>query len=392
MGYSNSWDDTGILRKCFNGPKTWTLGWIEDRHVTLKWPQNFNFEGDLYGIMNYEETTSDNKMIIMLKSPDNTQNVYISYNLATGLHDETDSAINKVAIHWQNDQQTSPKSWLMASLAAGQSYTASVREFQVPIKVVSIGGNPKRATLKIGIESEPTTAPTTPLPTTPLPTPPPTSSPTNLPGTPTASPVTVSPVSNPTPAPTIVQSPVTPTPTTGESLNRFAIKSKLGDYCLEPIDSDLTPIILVQLRPCNKENDSQHWIGSPSGQYKNYADPSLCLLRGQKKDLRAGDCLSGASSYTSRTLLYDVFNERVHFGNDGRFLLTVPGGVYDPSAKITFEMDGSVSSLGQTWSFISYYSSSSIRTFAVSPFAIVSELDKCVFPTVSFSYYNFEQC
>ena len=389
MGYSNSWDDTGILRKCFNGPKTWTLGWVEDRHVTLKGWQKFKFEGDLYGIMDYEETTSNEKMIIMLKSPDNTQNVYITYNLAKGLHDQTDSAVNKVAIHWQNDNQTAPKSWLLTSLKEGQSYTASVREYQVPIEVISISGNPKKAKLKIGIQNEPTTpqpTPSTPSPTplptphpTPLPTPHPTPSPTIKPGTPT-----VAPVSSPTPAPTTVQPPITSSPTTGEAIERFSIKSKIGNYCLEPIHSETSSIVLVQLRPCNKENDSQHWIASPSGQYRNYAEPDLCLHKGQVMDLRAGECLSGHSSYTSRTLLYDIFNEQIHFGKDGRLLLTVPGGVYDTSAKVKFEQNDSVSSMGQTWNLIAYHASSSKRVNTISPFSIVSDLGLCVFPTVSF--------
>lgn len=52
---------------CFNGPKTYQLGWFSDRHVEV-WAGEESFRGRLYGFTQYAATTSSAKMIIRLYS------------------------------------------------------------------------------------------------------------------------------------------------------------------------------------------------------------------------------------------------------------------------------------------------------------------------------------
>ena len=64
MGFSSPTDEH---RRCFSGPKTYKLGWFDDRHVELT-PSD-SFSGRLYGFTQYAATNSSDKMIVRLHNP-----------------------------------------------------------------------------------------------------------------------------------------------------------------------------------------------------------------------------------------------------------------------------------------------------------------------------------
>ena len=55
-------------RSCFNGPKTYKLGWYADRHVEITAGVD-SFNGRLYGFTQWAATTPSDKMIIRINDP-----------------------------------------------------------------------------------------------------------------------------------------------------------------------------------------------------------------------------------------------------------------------------------------------------------------------------------
>ena len=47
---------------CFNAPKSWQLGWYDDRQTTV----SGGWSGDLYGIADYESTDEGDTVIVQI--------------------------------------------------------------------------------------------------------------------------------------------------------------------------------------------------------------------------------------------------------------------------------------------------------------------------------------
>merc|ERR1719343_558720 len=68
MGYSYSYDNWPQM--CFNGAKSFIMGWYSDGHVTVN-SQFTSFSGKLIGIDDYDQgNLGENKMIIKLEGID----------------------------------------------------------------------------------------------------------------------------------------------------------------------------------------------------------------------------------------------------------------------------------------------------------------------------------
>merc|ERR1712151_1158126 len=83
MGYSYFYDDYPAM--CFNGAKSWKLGWYSDGHMSIDTESSSNpsFSGSLIGINDYSKNNlSSNKMIIKIKGT--RKDYYVMFNLATG--------------------------------------------------------------------------------------------------------------------------------------------------------------------------------------------------------------------------------------------------------------------------------------------------------------------
>ena len=88
MGYSYYWDDGPS--QCFNGAKSWWLGWYSDGHVTvdtesLSYP---SFEGKLIGVDDYKKGKLGNdKMIIKIEGNSTLAlDYYVMFNVAKGIN------------------------------------------------------------------------------------------------------------------------------------------------------------------------------------------------------------------------------------------------------------------------------------------------------------------
>ena len=137
---------------CFNGPKSWQLGWYSDRHVTLK-SGNYNWSGDLYGVADYAKTDESDKMIVRLAHPDKLKEFYISFNSKTGANSETFLGGDKVLVHRKKGSASSNAySELVAELSEeNPTVTVKINGESIPISVSEINlQNRKRATVHVG--------------------------------------------------------------------------------------------------------------------------------------------------------------------------------------------------------------------------------------------------
>ena len=149
MGASDGYDDGTLM--CFNGPKTWQLGWFTNHHGELK-SNSYSWNGDLYGTSDYATVPSSTSSPMILKLVDpksgrNRRDFYISFNAASGPNVDTWEGKNKVMVHYVNDDDGF--SWLVKKLGKGGSYTMNINGKSVFLKVNDISGSPLHATVTI---------------------------------------------------------------------------------------------------------------------------------------------------------------------------------------------------------------------------------------------------
>jgi hypothetical protein len=166
MGYSYS--NNEAPRMCFNAPKNWELGWYEDRQRVVENEWN----GNLYGIADYQNTISSDLMIIQIPAA-NGDEWYVSFNRKNGINSQTVEYGNQVLVHRKT--MYSKKSKLMAALKNFESYGGA--PIYIQVGTIGYSNNVMSADVTIA-PSDPTPSPTsaptsnpTPSPPTPSPTP-----------------------------------------------------------------------------------------------------------------------------------------------------------------------------------------------------------------------------
>ena len=253
MGYSYDLDDGPIM--CFNGPKTWQLGWFTNRHVTLS-SGSFSWSGNLVGFTDYSNTGTDDKMIIRMDA--STTDYYVSFNRATGINEGTREASNQVVVHSKSGSADAyGASELLAKLSEGNSYDAGGTI--ITFNSVATSNSVMRASITIGDANSPTPAPT------PAPTP-----------------------SAPSPQP-----------------NGFRIKSALGNFCLKPKDTSSDSKILIGT--CQSSSDF-FWQYNEYGQIKSQANTSKCLTKRGKKKLKLVSCTTSGTIPSTELFGYNSWD------------------------------------------------------------------------------------
>ncbi|KAI2492997.1 Gametolysin peptidase M11 [Fragilaria crotonensis] len=216
MGYSYEQDDGPV--KCYNGAKTWQLGWYTDFHVDLPVGDSYNWNGHLVGFAQKDSASSTDKMIIRIRS---TQDYYIHFNRQIGMNSGTQEGGDKVLVTSRDRGTGLAASKLLAKLSKNGVYTISAfngsnQSLKIVVSSINLGTLPARASVSVQFALsappfvqptvEPTAAPTrepTAAPTrepTRKPTRRPTRKPTTKPKAPTRSPTsapTIQPLSAP---------------------------------------------------------------------------------------------------------------------------------------------------------------------------------------------------
>lgn len=90
---------------CYNGPKSWKLGWYSDRHETID-PSKLSKDGqviNMIGLANYENSISTDKVIVQITNlPFGNDEMiptdyYIVFNRKVGINWETQEGGDKVS-------------------------------------------------------------------------------------------------------------------------------------------------------------------------------------------------------------------------------------------------------------------------------------------------------
>ncbi len=167
MGYSYSQDNGPIM--CFNGPKSWQLGWYDDKAIELDplITPNGQWSGRLHGIANYSPTISNNVLVKL--ETGNDLDYYINFNRKTGINSGTVEGGNQVLITEQGGNGVSKsESKQLAKLSNGGTYIIDDfggSSLAVTISVTSIdtAANPGYADITISRGTAAPTASPTPF-------------------------------------------------------------------------------------------------------------------------------------------------------------------------------------------------------------------------------------
>mmetsp|Transcript_9397 Transcript_9397/g.20832 ORF Transcript_9397/g.20832 Transcript_9397/m.20832 type:complete len:520 (+) Transcript_9397:246-1805(+) len=142
--------DTNI---CFNAPKSWALGWYDDRHRTIGKGQ-VEWTGAVVGLSDYGIS---NGYAVLLKIMSNTADFYVNYNRAIGINKDTKLGLNKVMVFSTEPGVTSSKSILIRQLEAGQCFSRNqrfsssgiFRRLTISVLTINTSASPSFATVHL---------------------------------------------------------------------------------------------------------------------------------------------------------------------------------------------------------------------------------------------------
>lgn len=188
---------------CFNGAKSWQLGWFADRHVMLT-TSSYEWYGDLVGFSEKDSASPGEALIIRIDAG-NSDYYYVHYNRKSGFNNGSKEGNNKVLVAIGGSGTSYTRSTLEAKLDEDDSYqienfNGSGYPLMIEVNQITTSGTPRRASISIYLDAPPPTV---------APVSPPTSPPTIPPTNPPTAPPTDQPIAPPTDAPAV---PPTPSP------------------------------------------------------------------------------------------------------------------------------------------------------------------------------------
>jgi len=108
-------------KMCFNGPRSWKLGWYSDRHATFTYNLGVSTTINLIGASNYLSATGNDVVVIKLDA--SVTDYYITCNRRSGVNSETQRGIDQVMITHKDYDDNYDPSILVAELNALETYT-----------------------------------------------------------------------------------------------------------------------------------------------------------------------------------------------------------------------------------------------------------------------------
>jgi len=224
MGGNTNCADQNV---CFNGAKSWHLGYYADRHIQIV-PTTSNADVLMVSLNDYNngEVTDEGQYTVAKISGDTAKSLYILYNRAEEFMKDTEEP-DEIVIVEQKDSNKGPlNSKLMGHIDVGEEYTQSNwngGDKSLIIKVCSkvVNGSPDYARIQVYLQGSELDCNTAPIDVPPTP-------PTSAPNT---APIDVPPTP-PTPAPNTVPTNIPPTsaPTPALLLNYIEIDSETCEH------------------------------------------------------------------------------------------------------------------------------------------------------------------
>mmetsp|Transcript_19939 Transcript_19939/g.29570 ORF Transcript_19939/g.29570 Transcript_19939/m.29570 type:complete len:625 (-) Transcript_19939:1231-3105(-) len=125
MGYS--YFSKNGPRMCFNGAKTFQLGWFKEYHQEFSSNAGFFSWADyMVGFVHRELATDGEKMIVRISDQDSNIDYFVHFNRRSGFNGNTREGGNKVLVasaSWDHNKNIYLISDLLAKLDAGASFT-----------------------------------------------------------------------------------------------------------------------------------------------------------------------------------------------------------------------------------------------------------------------------
>jgi hypothetical protein len=161
----NNYDDGPLL--CFNGPKTWQLGWFSTYHVNLSSASGFSWTGTLVGFAEKPYASQTDKMIVRIESFSDT---YINFNRRIGMNVGTLEGADQVLVTTRATGTGYALSYLVAKLSAMGVYTipnfnGTSRTLRITVNSIVTSTTPARAGISIDLVSISTSVPSSKIPT-----------------------------------------------------------------------------------------------------------------------------------------------------------------------------------------------------------------------------------
>lgn len=153
MGGGNTYKDDSL---CFNGAKSWHLGYYADRHIEIV-PTTSNAEVLMVSLIDYNngEVTDGEQYTVAKISGDFATSLYILYSRAEGSMKDSEEP-DKIVIVEQKDSSTPQKSNLLGVIDVDEEYTQSNwngGNKSLIIKVCSkVFGSPDYARIQVYLE------------------------------------------------------------------------------------------------------------------------------------------------------------------------------------------------------------------------------------------------
>lgn len=118
MGYSYGVENEPLM--CFNGPKSWQLGWYMDKTHSMNATKREKYEGSISGIVDYATTTLP--VIIRLQTED-SKDVFVMYNKKAEFNVGTKEGPDQVLVTTAVGNNVYGSSTLLSKMDVGQSFT-----------------------------------------------------------------------------------------------------------------------------------------------------------------------------------------------------------------------------------------------------------------------------
>jgi len=148
MGYSGSNSDTPL--QCFNGAKSFQLGWYKDRVVDIYPSSKGTFNGKLVGVAQYGSIVDNtHTVIIHVVTPDGIDDIFVAYNRAVGINVGTSASYSNKVLVTQGASDS--LSWLLQSLGVGSKVYLSNLGFSRPL-VIAVTGSGTGYTYKGAVD------------------------------------------------------------------------------------------------------------------------------------------------------------------------------------------------------------------------------------------------
>ncbi|KAI2502870.1 hypothetical protein MHU86_11617 [Fragilaria crotonensis] len=152
MGYSYKEDDSPAM--CFNGPKTWQLGWFSDYHVDLPNASGISWTGSLVGFAEKANAAPTDKMIIRIQGSVN--DTYVSFNRRIGINSGTKKGADEVLVAIRATGLNYALSYLVAKLSGNGIYSVpnfngSTSTLRIIVNSIDTNTIPSRANVSIDL-------------------------------------------------------------------------------------------------------------------------------------------------------------------------------------------------------------------------------------------------